>query len=149
VFHTFNTAQTPIASQILPPLNTVKQIYSSFAEGELDRFLELCSEEIEWVVNGPATLTKCQTFRGRSGVGEFLDILGDSWMLHSFTPRQFIESGSTVVVLGEETGVDEMSGEPFENRWVHVFDVQQQQIIRFREFLCHWASKQQPPVMSW
>ena len=34
-------------------LEVVKQVYQRFAEGDLEGFLKLCSEDIEWVVNGP------------------------------------------------------------------------------------------------
>jgi uncharacterized protein len=130
-------------------IHVVRQVYDRFAEGDLQSFLNLCSEEIEWVVNGPSTLEKCQAFYGKDGVQTFLNILSATWQFHSFQPRQFIQDGSTVVVLGEETGIDKQTGESFSNRWVHVFDVQNQLIVRFREFLCHWTGDQQPPTMTW
>lgn len=140
---------TSIDSPMPTTLAIVKQAYDRFAEGDLIGFLELCADDIEWVVNGPAALVKCQTFHGRNGVSDFLDILCNTWEFHSFAAQQFIEDGSTVVVIGEETGIDQLLNEPFKNRWVHVFDVKQQQIVRFREFLCHWTGEQQPPQMSW
>jgi uncharacterized protein len=130
-------------------LEVVKDVYSRFAEGDIDGFLNLCDENIEWVVNGPANLEKCRAFKGRHGVKEFLDVLVGSWEFSSFTPRQFIADGQTVVVLGEEAGKDKSSGIGFENRWAHVFDVREKQIVRFREFLCHWTDQERPPAMSW
>lgn len=127
----------------------VSDVYKRFSEGDLAGFLALCADDIEWVVNGPATLEKCSTFKGRGGVQQFLSILGDSWEFSSFSPRQFIAEGNTVVVLGEETGSDKKSGIPFENRWAHIFDVHDGKIVRFREFLCHWTDNQKPPSMSW
>ena len=85
-------------------LDIVKEVYSRFGEGDMDGFLNLCADDIEWVVNGPAALEKCKAFRGREGVQEFLNILGESWEFSSFTPREFISDGQTVVVLGEESG---------------------------------------------
>lgn len=130
-------------------LDVVKSVYERFGEGDLDGFLKLCGDNIEWVVNGPASLPKCRAFRGHAGVREFLDILGGIWEFTSFEPRQFIVDGSTVVVLGEETGTDKNSGHPFENRWAHVFDVTDGHVVRFRELLCHWTGDQRPPEMSW
>jgi uncharacterized protein len=130
-------------------LQVVKDVYSRFAKGEIDGFLSLCADDIEWVVNGPANLEKCKAFKGRRGVREFLDILAGNWEFSSFVPHQFIADGKTVVVLGEETGQDKSSGRRFENRWAHVFDVQEGQIVRFREFLCHWTDQQHPPAMTW
>ncbi|NES66237.1 MAG: hypothetical protein F6K24_13700 [Okeania sp. SIO2D1] len=97
-------------------LEVVKKVYKCFTRGDLDGFVKLCSEDIEWVVNGPSTLEKCQAFHGISGVRKFLDILADSWEFNSFEPRSFFEDDVTVVVLGEETGVCKASGEPFQNR---------------------------------
>ena len=130
------------------PLEIVKNVYNRFAEGDIAAFLALCADNIEWVVNGPANLEKCKAYKGRSGVQQFLDILAE-WEFSSFAPREFIVDGQTVVVLGEETGTDKRSGIPFENRWAYVFDVKNGQIVRFREFLCHWTDQQQPPAMNW
>ncbi len=130
-------------------LDVVKEVYNRFSKGDLDGFLALCDEDIEWVVNGPATLEKCRAFQGRDGVRKFLDILGGSWEFRSFKVQEFIAEGIAVVVLGEETGEDKKSKESFENRWAHVFDVKDGKIIRFREFLCHWTGEHHPPKMSW
>jgi len=130
-------------------LEVVKDAYGRFATGDIDGFLNLCADNIEWVVNGPANLDKCKAFKGPSGVRQFLAILARSWEFKSFTPRQFLVDGQTVVVLGDETGKDQVSGATFENRWAHVFDVRGEQIVRFREFLCHWTDEQRPPAMSW
>ncbi|MGR8935570.1 MAG: nuclear transport factor 2 family protein [Gammaproteobacteria bacterium] len=134
---------------MLTPLDIVKDVYARFAQNDIDGFLNLCSDEIEWVVNGPATLKKCHAFHGLDGVREFLEILGDSWTFSAFTAKEFIAAEQTVVVLGEESGADKHSGETFVNRWAHVFDVQAGRIVRFREFLCHWPSDRTPPPMSW
>lgn len=138
-----------MSREIVTTLEIVKEVYSRFAEGDIKGFLALCSDDIEWVVNGPVTLEKCQAFKGHKGVQDFLNILGDSWEFSTFTPQQFIANEQTVVVLGEETGIDKKSNLKFENRWSHVFDVRDGQIIRFREFLCHWMGEQKPPIMSW
>ncbi len=130
-------------------LDVVKDVYFRFGEGDITGFLGLCAANIEWVVNGPQNLEKCRAYKGRNGVQEFLGILEESWEFSEFTPKEFLADGSTVVVLGEEKGKDKKSGMQFENRWAHVFEVEAGQIIRFREFLCHWPGNQQPPTMTW
>lgn len=130
-------------------LDVVKDVYRRFGEGDISGFLSLCADNIEWVVNGPESLEKCRAYKGRDGVQEFLRILGESWEFSAFTPKEFLANGSMVVVLGEEKGRDKKSAVPFKNRWAHVFEVKNGQIICFREFLCHWPGDQQPPAMSW
>lgn len=130
-------------------LEIVESVYQRFAQGDLEGFLNLCAEDIEWVVNGPSSLEKCRDFHGKDGVRKFLEILGDSWEFRSFTPKEFFADGPTVVVLGEETGADKITKEPFQNRWAHVFDIMDGRVARFREFLCHWRGERRPPEMSW
>jgi hypothetical protein len=45
-------------------LKTVKDIYCRFAEGDLEGFISLCAQDIEWVVNGRDELEKCRAFKG-------------------------------------------------------------------------------------
>ncbi len=129
--------------------DVVRDVYRRFAEDDIEGFLKLCADDIEWVVNGPATLEKCSSFHGIDGVRNFLSILDRTWSFSSFTPREFICGGDKVVVLGEEAGIDRTTNESFENRWAHVFTVEDRKIATFREFLCHWTGGQRPPHMSW
>ena len=130
-------------------IEIVRRVYECFAQGDMDGFLQLCDEKIEWVVNGPASLVKCRSYEGLEGVRTFLDILERTWSFSSFTPREFIDCGGKVVVLGEEAGTDRKTDERFENRWAHIFTVRNDRVVSFREFLCHWRDNQHPPTMSW
>jgi ketosteroid isomerase-like protein len=129
--------------------DVVREVYKRFGEADVEGFLKLCADNIEWVVNGPSTLEKCRSFNGIDGVRAFLSILDRSWSFTSFAPREFIDGGDKVVVLGEEAGTDRVTGEAFENRWAHVFTLRGHVIVTFREFLCHWRGSQHPPDMSW
>ena len=104
-------------------LELVKEVYRRFSENDIDGFLVLCADDIEWVVNGPPTLEKCRSFRGVRGVQEFLNILGESWEFREFSPREFI--------------AEKNSGFSFSNRWAHVFDVREG---RWRSSESRWRS---------
>jgi ketosteroid isomerase-like protein len=125
------------------PLEVVKHVYNRFAEGDIDGFLALCADNIEWVVNGPANLEKCRAFKGHGPRSP--GRVGLQLICSADVRRR----RKTVVVLGGETGTDKTSGIRFENRWAPGFDVQDGHVIRFREFLCHWTDQQRPPAMSW
>ena len=130
-------------------LEVARAVYDRFAAQDIEGFLALCANDIEWVVNGPASLEKCRTYRGIDGVREFLSVLDRTWRFTSFRPHEFIACGERVVVLGEEKGMDQSSNAEFENRWVHVFTIRNRVVVLFREFLCHWSGTQRPPPMSW
>ena len=133
----------------MSPLHIVQEVYNMFSTGDFEGILDRCDDQIEWVVNGPETLEKCQAFQGKNGVRHFLDLQGATWHFSSFHAYNFVTENDTVVVLGEETGRDTGSEIFFENRWAHVFDVKNGKIVRFRGFLCHWPGTQKPPIMTW
>lgn len=66
----FSKETATIAPSMLTALDIVKQVYARLTEGNFIGFLELCADDIEWVVNGPATLVKCQSFYGKGGVSD-------------------------------------------------------------------------------
>jgi ketosteroid isomerase-like protein len=70
-------------------------------------------------------------------------------MLRYSAPREVIEAGNKVVVLGESAGKARGSGEPFLNRWVHVFTLKEGRIASFRLFVTQWRGDETPPPMRW
>jgi ketosteroid isomerase-like protein len=122
-------------------------VYQRVSAGDFEGLLALCDQDIEWVVDGPASLATGSALRGRDGVRAFLAILGCTWRFLSFDPREFIAAENAVFALGEETGTDHRSKEPFNHRRAHVFDVEAEKVVRFREFLCHWMGDEVPPPM--
>jgi ketosteroid isomerase-like protein len=54
--------------------------------------------------------------------------------IHSFEPREFIEAGEHVRVLGWEKSTALDTGKSFESEWVHVFTVKNDKVTRWRGF---------------
>jgi len=129
-------------------LHVVKQVYERFGEGDIDGFLGLCDDNIEWVVNGPSDLEHGRAFSGTAGVREFLAILDRTWVFDPLTSLECVAAGDKVLVLGEASGTDKASGRTFRNRWAHVFTVRGGRIVTFRKFNRHYLGKD-PLTMSW
>ena len=53
---------------------------------------------------------------------------------HAFEPREFIEAGEHVTVLGWEKTTAVETKKLFETEWVHVFTVKSGKITRWRGF---------------
>jgi ketosteroid isomerase-like protein len=64
----------------------------------------------------------------------FFESLPQADDIHAFEPREFIEAGEHVTVLGWEktTAID--TKKLFETEWVHVFTVKSGKITRWRGF---------------
>jgi len=130
-------------------LDMVKQIYQHLGEGDIEAIVARCDDGVEWVVNGPSTFGASGAYEGIEGVRSFLKAIDKAWMLHFSAPREFIEAGNKIVVLGEASGKERETGEPFRTRWVHVFTLRNDRILSLRLFVCQWHGDEVPPAMSW
>ena len=129
-------------------LEVVKQVYECVTRGDMEGILGHCAEDVEWVVNGPADLERTRAFEGVEGVGKFLETIDHGWKYRFAAPREFIDAGEKIVVLGEAAGKERGTDEPFKSRWAHVFTVKNDRVVSFREFICYWRGDASPPPMS-
>jgi ketosteroid isomerase-like protein len=70
--------------------------------------------------------------RNRKEVGEFFGDIPRADDIQAFEPREFIEAGEHVTVLGWESSTAIATGKKFESEWVHVFTVKSGKITRWR-----------------
>jgi ketosteroid isomerase-like protein len=113
----------------------VRRGYEAFGRGDLDTLLSLFDENIDWMTPGPPELPTAGRRRGRQEVAGFFKALGDSFEVQRFEPKEYIEQGDRVVVLGEEIiSVKGTTGQRLELMWAHVFELRDGKIVRFREY---------------
>jgi ketosteroid isomerase-like protein len=112
----------------------VQQAYEAFGRGDIAALLELVADEVDWEFVGPPRLAYAGLRRSRHEVAEFFADISHADEIHAFEPREFIEAGEHVTVLGWESSTALDTGKSFESEWVHVFTVQHGQIVRWRGF---------------
>ncbi|HZQ61733.1 MAG TPA: nuclear transport factor 2 family protein, partial [Casimicrobiaceae bacterium] len=54
--------------------------------------------------------------------------------IHVFEPREYLEAGDHVTVLGWERSTAVDTGKDFDTDWVHVFTVKNGKVTRWRGF---------------
>lgn len=69
---------------------------------------------------------------GRAGVAKFFADLVAADDVGLFEPREFIEAGDNVIVLGFEQAIVRNTGHRFESMWAHVFTIRNERIVRWR-----------------
>ena len=52
-----------------------------------------------------------------------------------FAPREMIDQGETVVVLGTLAGRAKKTGKAVKNEWAHVFKFRQGKVVFFQEYI--------------
>jgi ketosteroid isomerase-like protein len=96
--------------------------------------LDVLSEDVEWVYQGPSVIPFAGTRHGREGVVEFFSLLGESLEFEQFELREFVAQDDRVVVVGFERNLIKATGRTFEQEWVHDFTLRDGKISKVRSF---------------
>jgi ketosteroid isomerase-like protein len=115
-------------------LHVVQQAYEAFARRDIPALLNLVADEVDWKVVGPASLPHCSLRRNPTEVADFFTDLGSVEELTVFEPREFMEAGENVTVLGYLEAYTRDTNQKFQSEWVNVFTVQNGKITRYRGF---------------
>ena len=113
----------------------VQQAYEAFGRQDVPALLNLIADDIDWEFVGSPGLSYAGSRRTKQAVGEFFAAVAQADDIQVFEPREFIEAGDHVTVLGWERCTARDTGKPFESEWVHVFTVKNGKITRWRGLL--------------
>jgi hypothetical protein len=135
----------------------VKGLYGKMGAGpasgdkaaKREEFLSYCTPDLEWVVNGPADLTKCGAWSSRDGVRGFFKELDANW---EFTepieiPQIFeVPHLNIVFAITKEIGINKITNKPFCARGAHLWKLTptsnkkggEKKVCGFLEWLCVW-----------
>jgi ketosteroid isomerase-like protein len=81
-------------------IEVVKEMYAAFEEGDIPKFLNMCSDDCQWDHRGPEGPPINKLYTGRAGVAEFHKTLAETQETLEFEADEFFGSGDRVVVLG-------------------------------------------------
>jgi uncharacterized protein len=116
-------------------VDLVKRSYVAFARDDLDGVLADMSPDVVW--HQAQGLPHGGIYHGRDEVRRnIFDPLDEEWWAE-FTadPDEFLDAGGEVVVIGRYRGVAKGTGKKLDVPFVHVWTVEDDQCVRFRQFL--------------
>lgn len=116
------------------PISVVQEAYQAFGRGDIPAILALLADEVEWKIVGSSGIPYEGLRRNAAEVAKFFEQVAQTDEILLFEPREFIEAGEHVVVLGFERGTARAEGNTFESEWVHVFTVRNGKVTRWRGF---------------
>ena len=112
----------------------VQRVYEALGREDIPALLELFTEDVEWVYQGPPVIPFAGTRHGREGVVEFFTLLGETLEFEHFEPREFVAQDNRVVVIGFERSLIKPTGRTFEQEWVHDYTLRDGKISKVRSF---------------
>jgi uncharacterized protein len=116
-------------------VDIVKRSYEAFARDDLDGVLGDMHPDIEW--HQAQGLPHGGLYRGLDEVRRnIFDPLDDEWW-DEFTaePDDFLDAGREVVVVGRYRGVAKRTHKQLDVPFVHIWTLEDDKAIRFRQFL--------------
>ena len=113
----------------------VQSLYAAFARGDLESIVAACDPDILWISNvDPVLLSFGGERRGRDGVRSYFRELAANIYFDSYRPRELFAGPDFVAVFGRSISHSMVTGDPFEDDWMHLFKIRNAKVIEFRVF---------------
>jgi uncharacterized protein len=114
--------------------DVVQQGYEALGRGDIPAILDLLTDDVQWIHQGPSVIPFAGTRHGHEGVAEYFSLLDENLEFEQFEAREFVAQGDTVVVVGFERGVSKATGHTIEQEWAHVYTLRDGKIAKGRFF---------------
>jgi len=111
----------------------VEKMFSAFAKGDVEGFLETVSTDTVWIYHGTQIIPKGR-YEGIKGARRFISNILNHTEIINFEPQQFICEDNLVVVLGREHQKVKKSGKELKQKWVQIYTVEDNLISKMEEF---------------
>ena len=115
-------------------LDIVKGIYGAFAKGDMAAVLGTFSADIEWTETEGSPYGGVYAGPDAVLAGVFMR-LGTEWEGFAAVPHEFIDGGSSVVVLCTYSGKYSATGKSFTAQAAHVWKVRDGKAYRFQQYV--------------
>ncbi|MDX6621524.1 MAG: uncharacterized protein QOK36_3910 [Gaiellales bacterium] len=117
-------------------VDTVKDLYGAFAQGDVPTVLAAMSPEIEWreAEGNPYQPSGAAWVGGDAIVENLFMKLGSEWEGFAIHPERFHDAGETVVVEGRYSGKCIATGIDADVQYCHVFTFENDKLARFQQF---------------
>ncbi|HEY7457451.1 MAG TPA: nuclear transport factor 2 family protein [Xanthobacteraceae bacterium] len=111
----------------------MKELYASFAKGDVPAVLEGFDPNIEWIE--PEGMPYAGTHKGRDAVlNNVFMTLGTDWDGFSVTPYEYVASGDRVITLVHLTGTYKKTGKSVRAQSVHAWRLKDGKPTHFQQY---------------
>lgn len=111
----------------------VDKMFAAFGTQNVDAVVETFSDDAELIYHGTQVMPAAK-FKGKDGAKMFFEFNINALDIVYFTPKQFIEEGNTLIILGNEHFISKEDGTHLKNQWVQIYTVTNGLISKMEEF---------------
>lgn len=111
----------------------VEKMFKAFSSGDVEKFVATVSEDTVWIYHG-TQIIPAGNFEKKEGVRAFFTNIMERTEIINFEPLQYIVEENVVVVIGKEHQKIKRSGRELKQKWVQIYTVENDLIIKMEEF---------------
>ena len=117
-------------------LETTKKGYELFKRGDIPTLVkDIVDDTCTWISPGPEDkLPWAGNFKGRHEIADFFARVAQNLDFTEFAPREMIEQGDTVVVIGTSSARAKKTGKTIKDDRVHILKYNQERMVFFQEY---------------
>jgi ketosteroid isomerase-like protein len=116
-------------------IQIVQDVYKNFGERNVPGVLAHFDKNVVWMRPDAPEIPFCGTYNGHEGMIKFLTLVSQTIRMTSFVPKQFLGSGDTVAVIGEDSAQVISTGKSYTTHWIQVFVLKDKKIIQGRAYI--------------
>jgi uncharacterized protein len=118
-------------------LETTKKAYDLFRQGDISILLkDIVDATCTWIFPGPLDkLPWAGIFNGRQEIAAFFGRVAQNLEFIEIAPREMIEQGETVVVIGTASVRAKTTGKIINEDWIHILKYNQGRIVFVQEYM--------------
>lgn len=114
-------------------IEVVQELYRTFKNRDYEAFRGICDPDLEWMQN--QGFPKGSTNYGADAViDNVFKAFNHDWSSWSFQIEEYLDAGTSVIVIGFYEGIHRISGKSFRSDAAHVYDLMNSKVTRFRQF---------------
>lgn len=115
-------------------LDTVREGYRAFRQGDMDSLIRLLASDVEWVMPEVPGVPYTGNCRGRSHVAQLFETLFEQEEIVEFTQDEFVATGNRVAVTGHYKARVRATNRTVETPYAHFFTVVDGKVHAFHEY---------------
>jgi hypothetical protein len=116
-------------------LQVIQQMYKDFGAGNLPAVLAVFDKDVVWIRPGEPDIPFAGEFKGIEGLTKMFTIVAQTVKIKKFTPKQFLSSGDTVAVIGEDQADVIATGKSYSSEWVYVYYLKDNKIVNVQVYI--------------
>jgi ketosteroid isomerase-like protein len=109
----------------------IRNLYAAFAKGDVQTILDNCTDDVEWILEGPEIVPFSGKRKGRAEVLQFFEAIGSTQVNQKLTTEIFVAQDDHVATLGRYSGSVKATGKQFNSPTAHFFTIRDGKVSRF------------------